>query len=131
MRNFSYSINFTDQPLFLFLFTRKGNSFLQRNEAENILTEISNLRVLHTAGSNLAVADMLGVVISTTQSKNASHQLFANYGFDQFTLQILDKGNTVICTPLDFFIPICFILFLQMKNCLKTKLKPFFKKLRS
>ena len=35
--------------------------------------------------------------------KNDSHLILADYGDDQFTLRIQDKGNVVKYTPLDSF----------------------------
>ena len=35
--------------------------------------------------------------------KKDSHLILADYGDDQFTLRIQDKGNTVTYTPLDSF----------------------------
>ena len=35
--------------------------------------------------------------------KKYSHLILADYGDDQFTLRIKDKGNTVTYTSLDFF----------------------------
>ena len=109
-----------------------------------LLTKFSNLQIIHTAGTNLTVADMLSRDFSTinTQTcqlqhktlpphidflqlknnnilqpihylvkhedvlptqKNDSHLILADYGDDQFTLRIQDKGNVVKYTPLDSF----------------------------
>ena len=35
-----------------------------------------------------------------SQITNKMCQILVNYGDDQFTLRILDRGNTVTCTPL-------------------------------
>ena len=109
-----------------------------------LLTKFSNLQIIHTAGTNLTVADMLIRDFSTINNKicqlqhktlpphidvlqlkndnmlkpihylvkhknvlptqkNDSHLILVDYGDDQFTLRIQDKGNTVKYTPLDSF----------------------------
>ena len=135
---------FTDHNPILFLFTRKGNLTPRQYKAQMLLTKFSNLQIIHTAGTNLTVADMLSRDFSTinTQTcqlqhktlpphidflqlknnnilqpihylvkhedvlptqKNDSHLILADYGDDQFTLRIQDKGNVVKYTPLDSF----------------------------
>ena len=42
--------------------------------------------------------------------KNDSPLILADYGDDQFTLRIQDKGNVVKYTPLGSFSPICFLI---------------------
>ena len=107
-------------------------------------TKVSNLQIIHTAGTNLTVADMLSRDFSTINNKtcqlqhktlpphfdflqlknnnflkpihylikhedvlptqkNDSHLILADYGDDQFTLRIQDKGNIVKYAPLDSF----------------------------
>ena len=109
-----------------------------------LLTKFSNLQIIHTAGTNLTVADMLSRDFSTINNKtcqlqhktlpphidflqlkndnilkpnhylikhedvlptqkNDSHLILADYGDDQFTLRIQDKGNVVKYIPLDSF----------------------------
>ena len=41
--------------------------------------------------------------MSSLHKKNDSHLILADYGDDQFTLRIQDKGNIVRYTPLDSF----------------------------
>ena len=50
---------FTDHNPLLFLFTRKGILTPRQYKAQILLTNFSNLRTIHTAGTNIAVADML------------------------------------------------------------------------
>ena len=109
-----------------------------------LFTKFSNLQIIHTAGTNLTVADMLIRDFSTINTKtcqlqhktlpphidflqlkndnilkpihylikhedilptqkNDSHLILADYGDDQFTLRIQDKGNVVKYTLLDSF----------------------------
>ena len=58
---------FTDHKPILFLFTRKSNL------PQMLLTKFSNLRIVHTAGTKLPVADMLSRDFSSINS--ASSQL--------------------------------------------------------
>ena len=64
---------FTDHNPILFLFTRKGNLTPRQYKAQMLLTKFSNLRIVHTAGTNLPVADMLSRDFSSINS--ASSQL--------------------------------------------------------
>ena len=41
--------------------------------------------------------------MSSLPKKNDSHLILADYGDDQFTLRIHDKGSIVEYTPLDSF----------------------------
>ena len=41
--------------------------------------------------------------VCTPYTKNDSHLILVDYGHDQFTLRIQDKGNIVKYTPLDSF----------------------------
>ena len=50
---------FTGLIPLLFLFTRKGNLTPGHYKARMLLTKLSNLRIIHSAGTNLALADML------------------------------------------------------------------------
>ena len=56
---------FTDHNPILFLFTRKGNLTPRQYKAQMLLTKFSNLQIIHTAGTNLTVADMLSRDSST------------------------------------------------------------------
>ena len=64
---------FTDHNPILYLFTRKGNLTPRQYRAQMLLTKFSNLRIVHTAGTNLPVADMLSRDFSSINS--ASSQL--------------------------------------------------------
>ena len=156
---------FTDHNPNLFLFTRKGNLTPRQYKAQMLLTKFSNLQIIHTAGTNLTVADMLSRDFSTinTQTcqlqhktlpphidflqlknnnilqpihylvkhedvlptqKNDSHLILADYGDDQFTLRIQDKGNVVKYTPLDSFSFQSVSSFLnKYKKLVKNKVK--------
>ena len=136
-----------------------------------LLTKFSNLQTIHTAGTNLTVADMLSRDFSTINNKtcqlqhktlpphfdflqlkndnilkpihylikhedvlptqkNDSHLILADYGDDQFTLRIQDKGNIVKYTPLDSFSFQSVSSFLnKYKKPVKTKLKLYSKKI--
>ena len=60
---------FTDHNPILFLFTRKGNPTPRQYKAQMLLTKFSNLQIIHTAGTNLTVADMLSRDFSTINAK--------------------------------------------------------------
>ena len=60
---------FTDHNPILFLFTRKGNLTPRQYKAQMLLTKFSNLQIIHTAGTNLTVADMLSRDFSTINAK--------------------------------------------------------------
>ena len=60
---------FTDHNPILFLFTRKGNLTPRQYKAQMLLTKFSNLQLIHTAGTNLTVADMLSRDFSTINAK--------------------------------------------------------------
>ena len=64
---------FTDHNPILYLFTRKGNLTPRQYKAQILITKFSNLRILHTAGKNLSVADMLSRDFSKLHVEN--HQL--------------------------------------------------------
>ena len=65
---------FTDHNPILFLFTRKGNLTPRQYKAQMLVTKFSNLQIIHTAGTNLTVADMLGRDFSTINTKTCQHQ---------------------------------------------------------
>ena len=135
---------FTHHNPIFFLFTRKGNLTPRQCKGQMLLTKFSNLQIIHTAGTNLTVADMLSIDFSTINNKTCqlqhktlpphidflqlkndiilkpihypikhedvlpthkidSHLILADYGDDQFTLRIQDKGIVVKYTPLDSF----------------------------
>ena len=60
---------FTDHNPILFLFTRKGNLTPRQYKAQMLITKFSNLQIIHTAGTNLTVANMLSRDFSTINTK--------------------------------------------------------------
>ena len=60
---------FTDHGPILYLFTRKGNLTPRQYTAQMIFTRFPNLRIIHTAGTNLAVADILSRDFSSINSQ--------------------------------------------------------------
>ena len=107
------------------------------------LTKFSKLKIIHTPGKNLSVADMLSrsftkAELQLNQLKNKkqspqidfeflqdntlkpvhylikheeilphqkhdSHPILADYGTDQFSIRINDKGNDIVVKPLQSF----------------------------
>ena len=107
------------------------------------LTKVSKLKVIHTPGKNLSVADMLSRSFTKAElqinqlkhkqlppqidfailqhdtlkpvhylikheeilphQKHDSHPILADYGTDQFSIRINDKGNDIIVEPLQSF----------------------------
>ena len=65
---------FTDHNPILFLFTRKGNLTPRQYKAQMLLTKFSNLQIIHTAGTNLTVADMVSRYFSTINTKTCHFQ---------------------------------------------------------
>ena len=65
---------FTDHNPILFLFTRLGNLTPRQYKAQMLLTKFSNLQIIHTAGRNLTVADMLSRDFSTINIKTCQLQ---------------------------------------------------------
>ena len=103
------------------------------------LTKFSKLKIIHTPGKNLSVADMLSRSFTKAElqlnqlkhkhlppqidfallqdntlepvhylikheeilphQKHDSHPILADYGTDQFSIRINDKGNDIIYTP--------------------------------
>ena len=45
--------------LFFLFFSRKGNPTPRQYKAETVLTILANLHIIHKAGTNLTVSDML------------------------------------------------------------------------
>ena len=64
----------TDHNQLLFLFTRKGNLTPRQYKAQMLLTKLSNLRILHTAGTNLAAVDMLSRDLPSINSTSCQSQ---------------------------------------------------------
>ena len=107
------------------------------------LTKISKLKIIHTPGKNLSVADMLSRSFTKAElqlnqmkhkqlppqidfallqngtpkpvhylikheeilphQKHDSHPILADYGTDQFSIRINDKGNDIVVKPLHSF----------------------------
>ena len=107
------------------------------------LTKFSKLKIIHTPGKNLSVADMLSRSFTKTElqinqlkhkqlppqidfavlkdntlthvhysikhedvqphQKHDSHPILADYGTDQFSIRINDKGNDIIVKPFNSF----------------------------
>ena len=134
---------FTDHKPLLHCFTKKGNLSPRFYRAQMQLTKFSKLKIIHTPGKNLSVADMLSrsftkAVLQLNQlkhkqlspqidsallqngtlkpvhylikheeilphQKHDSHPILADYGTDQFSIHINDKGNDNIVKPLQSF----------------------------
>ena len=107
------------------------------------LTKFSKLKIIHTPGKNISVADMLSRSFTKAelqlnqlkhkhlppqidfallqdntlkpvhylikheeilpQQKHDSHPILADYGTDQFSIRINDKGNDIVVKPLQSF----------------------------
>ena len=107
------------------------------------LTKFSKLKIIHTPGKNLSVADMLSRSFTKAElqlnqlkhkqlppqidfallqdntlkhvhylikheeilphQKHDSHPILADYGTDQFSIRINDKGNDIVVKPLQSF----------------------------
>ena len=127
---------FTDHKPLLHCFTKKGNLSPRFNRAQMQLTKFSKLKINHTPGKNLSVADMLSCFFTKTElqlnqlkdkqlppqidfallqdgtlkpvhylikheeifshQKHDSHPILADYGTDQFSIRINDKGNDIV-----------------------------------
>ena len=134
---------FTDHKPLLHCFTKKGNLSPCFYRAQMQLTKFSKLKIIHTPGKNLSVADMLSrsftkAELQPNQLKNKqlppqvdfallqngtlnplhylikheeilphqkhdSHPILADYGTDQFSIRINDKGNDIVVKPLQSF----------------------------
>ena len=68
------TIFFPDHNPILFLFTRKGNLTPRQCNAQLSITKVSNLRFLHTGGTDTAVADKLSRDFSTIAKKRCQLQ---------------------------------------------------------
>ena len=64
----------TDHNPILFFFTRKGNLTPRQYKSQMLLTKFSKLQIIHTAGTNLTVADMLSRDLSTINNKTCQRQ---------------------------------------------------------
>ena len=136
-------ILFTDHKPLLHCFTKKGNLSPRFYRAQMQLTKFPRLKIIHTPGKNLSVADMLSRTFTKQQLQlnqlkhkqfppqmefaiikndeiipvhylvkheevkstqiHDSHPILADYGDDQFSIRINDKGNDIIVKPLDSF----------------------------
>ena len=134
---------FTDHKPLLHCFTKKGNLRPRFYRAQMQLTKISKLKIIHTPGKNLSVADMLSRSFTKAElqlnqlkhkhlppqidfallqdntlkpvhyliiqeeilphQKHDSHPILADYGTDQFSIRINDKGNEIVVKPLQSF----------------------------
>ena len=134
---------FTDHKPLLLCFTKKGNLSLRFYRAQMQLTKFSKLKIIHTPGKNLSVADMLSRSFTKAElqlnqlkhkhlppqvdfallqdntlkpvhylikheeilphQKHDSHPILADYGTDQFSIRINDKGNDIVVKPLQSF----------------------------
>ena len=134
---------FTDHKPLLHCFTKKGNLSPRFYRAQKQLTKFSKLKIIHTPGKNLSVADMLSRSFTKAElqlnqlkhkqlppqidfallqdntlkpvhylikheeilphQKHDSHPILADYGTDQFSIRINDKGNDIVVKPLQSF----------------------------
>ena len=91
---------FTDHNPILFLFTRKGNLTPRQYKAQMLLTKFSNLQIIHTAGTNLTVADMLSRDFSTINNKTCQlqHKILPPH------IDFLQLKNDNILKPIHYLI---------------------------
>ena len=134
---------FTDHKPPLHCFTKKGNFSPRFYRAQMQLTKFSKLKIIHTPGKNLSVADMLSRSFTKAElqinqlkhkqlppqidfallqngtlrhvhylikheeilphQKHDSHPILADYGTDQFSIRINDKGKYIVVKPLHSF----------------------------
>ena len=134
---------FTDHKPLLHCFAKKGNLSPRLYRAQMQLTKFSKLKLIHTPGKNLTVADMLSRTFTKEQlqihqlthkqlplqvdfsimkddqfkpvhylvkyeeiknnQKNDYHPILAEYGDDQFSIRINNKGEDISIKPLDSF----------------------------
>ena len=134
---------FTDHKPLLHCFAKKGNLSPRSYRAQMQLTKFSKLKIIHTPGKNLTVADMLSRTFTKEQlqllqlrhkqlpsqidfsimkdnqlkpvnylvkheeikynQKNNCHPILADYGEDQFSIRINNKGEDIHIKPLDSF----------------------------
>ena len=117
------------------------------------LTKFSKLKIIHTPGKNLSVADMPEVQLNQLKhkqlppqidfallqnntlkpvhylikheenlphQKDDSHPILADYGTDQFSIRINDKGNDIVVKPLQ---PFSFKSITPFQTKFKTPIK--------
>ena len=134
---------FTDHKPLLHCITKKANLSPRFYRAQMQLTKFSKLKIFHTPGKNLSVADMLSRAFTKAElqlnqlkhkqlppqidfaplqdntlnpvhylikheeilphQKHDSHPILADYGTDQFSIRINDKGNDIVVKPLQSF----------------------------
>ena len=151
---------FTDHKPLLHCFTKKGNLSPRFYRAQMQLTKFSKLKIIHTPGKNLSVADMLSRSFTRAElqlnqlkhkqfppqidfallqdnilkpvhylikheevlrhQKHDSHPILADYGTDQFSIRINDKGNDIVVKPLQSF---SFKSITPFQNKFKTPIK--------
>ena len=131
---------FTNHKPLLHCFTKKSNLSPRFYRAQMQLTKLSKLKIIHTPGKNLSVADILSRSFTKAElqlnhlkhkqlppqidfallqngtlkpvhylikheeilphQKHDSHPILADYGIDQFSIRINDKGNDIVVKPL-------------------------------
>ena len=90
---------FTDHNPILFLFTRKGNLTPRQYKAQMILTKFSNLQIIHTAGTNLTVADILSRDFSTiNKTCQLQHKILPPH------IDFLQLKNDKILKPIHYLV---------------------------
>ena len=134
---------FTDHKPLLHCFAKKGNLSPRFYRAQMQLTKFSKLKIFHTPGKNLTVADMLSRTFTKEQlqlhqirhkqvppqigfsimkdnqlkpvhylvkheeinynQKHGCHPILADYGEDQFSTRINNKGEDIHIKPLNSF----------------------------
>ena len=157
---------FTDHKPLLHCFTKKDNLSPRFYRAQMQLTKFSKLKIFHTPGKNLSVADMLSRSFTKAElqlnqlkhkqlppqidfallqngtvkpvhylikheeilphQKHDSHPILADYGTDQFSFRINDKGNDIVVKPLQSFSFKSITPFqTKFKTPIKRTIKPF------
>ena len=134
---------FTDRKPLLHCLTKKANLSPRFYRAQMQLTKFSKLKIIHTPGKNLSVADELSRSFTKTElllnqlkhkllppqndfailqnktlkpvhylikheeilrhQKHDSHPILADYGTNQFSIRVNDKGNDLVVKPLQSF----------------------------
>ena len=82
---------FTDQKPLLHRFTKKGNLIPRFYRAQMQLTKFSNLKIIHTPGKNLSIADMLSR--SFTKAELQLNQLKHKQFPPQIDFALLQNGT--------------------------------------
>ena len=129
--------------LYYIVLQKKGNLSPRFFRAQMQLTKFSKLKIIHTTGKNLSVADMLSRSFTKAElqinqlkhkqfppqidfallqngtlkpvhylikqeeilphQKHDTHPIRADYGIDQFSIRINDKGNDIVVKALQSF----------------------------